>query len=312
MVEYVKLNDIEEDKGIPNEDSKKTSKKYRISFKKLFYLMFILFLISMIISSISLLVSPKIAVVPIKGVILTEKSNSIFTDSISSRDIAKQLDELKKDDSVKAILLDINSPGGSPVASEEISKAIDDVKKIKPVYALINDIGASGAFWISVSSDKIYASSMSTVGSIGVTSAGLSFENFIKNYNITYRKLTAGEYKDIGSIYRKQTEEEKEILQNMLNDIHSKFIEHIANERNLSYDYVKQYATGEIFLGDKAKEIGFIDEIGYYPDVIQELKNITNNEDLIIVEYNDEPTLLQEIGIQTLFQSNSKSLIMLQ
>ena len=242
---------------------------------------------------------------------MTEQSTSIYGKSVSSRSIASTLYQLKDDDSVKAILLDINSPGGSPVASEEISKAIEDTKKVKPVYALINDMGASGAFWVAVSANKIYASSMSTLGSIGVTSSGLSFENFIKAHNITYRKLTSGKIKDIGTPFRKQTPEEKKIIQNMLDNIHQKFIEHVAKSRNLTIENVTKYANGEIFLGDFAKKIGFIDEIGYYPDVIQKLKNITNESDIMVVTYGQEPSLLQIMGIDTMLNFNQKSLVML-
>ena len=184
MVDFIKLKD--EDKQKDNNSRKK------ISFKKIFLIFLILFLLSSIISSISYSMSSKIAVVPIDSVILTQKSTSIYGNSISSREISEILRDLEKDDSVKGVIIDINSPGGSPVASEEISKAIESLKSKKPVYALINDIGTSGAFWVAVSTNKIYASSMSTVGSIGVTSATLGFENFIKNYNIKYRKQTSG------------------------------------------------------------------------------------------------------------------------
>jgi len=307
MVEYIKFK--EEEKDDKKNSNKK--KKYTISFKKIFYLTIFIILLTFIISTFTVLISPKIAVIPIKGPIITEASTSIYGKSVSSRSIASTIYQLKNDDSVKAILLDINSPGGSPVASEEISKAIKDTKKIKPVYALINDMGASGAFWVAVSTDKIYASSMSTLGSIGVTSAGLSFEDFIKAHNITYRKLTSGEIKDIGTPFRKQTPKEKEIIQNMLDNIHQKFIKHVAISRNISIQNVTKYANGEIFLGDYAKEIGFIDEIGYYPDVIQALKNITNNPDLITVTYGENPTLLQIIGINTMLNFGDKSLVML-
>lgn len=312
MVDYVKLEENNNDNSPNTDKNKKENKKFNISFRKIFWTILFLIIISSIISSITLFYTPKIAVIPINGVIMSEKTTTIYGNSISSREIASTLLSLKDDDSVKAVLLDINSPGGSPVASEEISKAIEEVKKIKPVYSLISDTGASGAFWVAVSTDKIYASSMSTLGSIGVTSAGLSFENFIKEYNITYRKQTAGELKDLGTPFRKQTEKEKQIIQNILNQIHQKFISHVATSRNMSYKNVSKYATGEIFLGDKAKEIGFIDKIGYYPDVIADLKKITNQSNLITVTYGQQPTLLQIIGIESMLDISPKSMVMLE
>lgn len=291
MVDFVKL---EEDKG----SGKKGEEKSFFTFKNFILIFLLFFLISSIFTSVSDSMTPKIAVIPITGAIMTESDNSLFGgSSVSSREIATKLLELKDDDSVKAVLLDINSPGGSPVASEEISRAIEEVKKKKPVYALINDVGASGAFWVAVSANKTYASSMSVVGSIGVTSAGLGFEDFIKQYNITYRKQTAGNLKDMGTPFREPTKEEEKILQAILDDIHVRFIEHVATSRNMEYKKVEKYATGQIFLGSEAKEIGFIDEIGYYPDVISELKNITKAN--TVVNYGPAPTLLEELGFKT-------------
>ena len=178
--------------------------------------LFFSFFISTIISSIALSLSPKIAVVPIKGVITSQGGDNLFSSFVSSRFISETIYSLADDETVKVIVLDINSPGGSAVASEEISKSVEYAKSKKKVVALINEIGASGAFFISVSANKTYASSMSYVGSIGVTSAKLSFENFIKEHNITYRKLTAGDKKDIGSIYREPTKEEEETVQKTL------------------------------------------------------------------------------------------------
>jgi protease-4 len=230
---------------------------------------------------------------------MTSASTSIFSDStLSSRDIANTLYTLKDDSSVKAVLLDINSPGGSPVGSEEISIAIEELKKEKPVYALINDLGASGAYWIAASTDKIYASKMSIVGSIGVTSATLGFEDFIKDFNITYRRQSAGEFKDMGTPYRKPTQKEEEILQNILDDLHSNFIQHVANSRNMTYQEASTYSTGEIFLGTKALEYNLIDEIGHYPNAIDELINITNEPNTIVVNYGPQPGLFEGFGIK--------------
>lgn len=314
MVEYVKLNDIDENQKETPKPIVKNKSRYKISFKKILLLSLFILLLSMLISSISLSLSDKIAVVPIKGVIMSEKTSTIYSSSVSSREIASTLYDLRNDDSVKAILLDINSPGGSPVASDEISKAIENVKKVKPVYSLINDVGASGAYWIASSTDKIYSSSMSTIGSIGVTSAGLSFENFITEHNITYRQQISGKYKDMGSIYRKQTDEEKAIIQNLLDNIHKRFIEHVAKNRNITIENVTKLATGEIFLGSETIKNGLTDKIGYYPDVINKLKNITNSENAIVVTYGSTPTLLQIIGIESLFnfKPTTKSQILLE
>jgi protease-4 len=278
------------------QEEEKPKKRQKISFKKIFYIFLLVFIISSIMSSITYTVSPKIAVVEIKGVILSDNQDNLFSNSVSSREIANQLYKYSEDETYKAVLLDINSPGGSPVASEEISKAIDHLKeKNISVYTLYNDIGASGAFWIGESADKVYASPMSTVGSIGVTSAGLSFEDFIKEYNITYRRLVAGKYKDIGTPFREMTKEEEEMIQEILDEIYSNFINHIAKERNMSYEEVEKYADGRLFLGTKAKEYGFVDELGYYNDVIKDIKNVTG-ENVLIEKYVNIPSFLDQLS----------------
>ena len=292
MADYIKLKDDEKPKKTP---------RRTINFTSILIIIIVIFIISSLVSTFIFSITPKIAVVPITGIISTERSTSIYGDTISSREIATILRELQKDSSVKAILLDINSPGGSPVASEEISKAINELKTEKPVYALVNDVGASGAFWIAVSADKIYASKMSTLGSIGVTSAGLGFEQFIKDWNVTYRRQVAGEFKDMGTPFREPTQTEEEMIQQILDDIHIMFIEHVAKERNMTFEQVSEYSDGSIFLGTKALEIGFIDEIGLYPDAIADIENISNSKGAMVIEYGPQPTFAEALGLNTIF-----------
>ena len=301
MVDFVKLKKEDEDK--PNK------RGYRLSFRKILLIVLAFFLLSSLLSAFTLSLTPKIAIVPIKGVILAEEGMTLYGSGVSSRDIAKILRGIKADSTVKAVILDINSPGGSPVASQEISQAIEDLDI--PTYALVNDMAASGGYWVAVSADKIYTSKMSIVGSIGVTSATLGFEDFIVEHNISYRKQTAGELKDMGSPFREPTGEEQKVTQEILNEIHELFIEHIATSRNLSVEKVKEYSTGEIFLGTKAKKIGFIDEFGLLPDVVKEIESSTN-ESLLVIEYKPEETLLQALGISSLVNFKPQSLLMLE
>ncbi|MFW6285959.1 MAG: signal peptide peptidase SppA [Nanoarchaeota archaeon] len=314
MVDYVKLQDENDKNGKqPPKAIYYKKRRSRLNLKSIIILLLIVFIISSIISSITYLLTPKIGVVPIQGAIMTQKTSTLTQTSISSREIADILRDLKDDNSVKGVILDINSPGGSAVASDEISQAIDELKQVKPVYALINDIGASGAFWIAVSSDKIYSSSMSTLGSIGVTSVGFGFEDLIEEYNITYRRYTAGEHKDMGSAFREPTLKEEKIIDNLLKEIHQNFITHIAKNRNMTYDKVLNYSTGEIFLGTQAKEIGFIDEIGYYPDILSDIKEEVQSLNAIAVDYAPQQSFTEILGINSIFSnSKTKSQILLQ
>lgn len=301
MVEEVKLEDEERKLEAQQQKNKKRSpggggKGWNFKWRHIIGITILLLIGINILYGISYSMAPKIAVVPLKGTLMTESSTSLLSGtSLSSRQIASTIRSLGEDGSVKAILLDINSGGGSPVATAEISKAVEEVSKSKPVYGLINDVGASGAFWVAMSTNKTYASPMSTLGSIGVTSVGLGFEDFIREYNITYRKQTAGELKDMGTPFREVSEEEEQIIQNILDDLHERFISHVAESRNMSVEEVRPYADGRIFLGSTAKEAGFIDELGYYPDVIAELKNQTG--DVLVTTHGPTPGIAEQLGL---------------
>jgi len=319
MVDFVKLKKGPEDDSSPKKKPQSVKiplsllrpQRRAFSWKRFFLLIVIFFLLSSIISSFLFSIAPKIAVVGISGVIVTGSGSTSST--VGSRDIIDILNTVKDDNSIKGVVLDINSPGGSPVASEEISNAIDNLKIEKPVYAVFNDVGASGAFWVGVSSDKLYASKMSLVGSIGVTSAGLGFENFIERYNITYRRNVAGAYKDMGSPFKEPTDEENEMLQDILDDIHLEFINHVADSRNMSVNEVKKYANGEVFLGSRALDIGFVDAIGNYEDVLDDIKNITEYDDAIVVDYSPRQTLAGILGFENIFNlPTSESLVELK
>ena len=290
MADFVKLDKKD------SEDQPK--KKSRLSFRKVLWILLALFIVSSIISSISYSMASKIAVIPIKGTIMSESSYSIlYGESISSRDIANHIRTAANDPTYVGILLDINSGGGSAVATEEISAAIDYAKEkgIK-VHAVAGDTAASGAFWIGTSADRFYASQMTIMGSVGVTMAGLSFEEFIEEYNISYRRLTAGEYKDIGSSYRAMTQEEEKIIQDLLDETHSIFINHVAESRELDLEFVKTWSQGQVFSGNKAKELGFIDEVGLYEDALSDLKG---DQEVLIIEFGKEQSFLGSLGVDS-------------
>lgn len=285
MVEFVKFKEKKNDED--DNSSKSPKRKPIITFKRVIWITIGVILLSILISSCTVAVSPKIAIVPINGEITTAQSSSLFqVGSPSSRSVANQIYTLADDSTVKGIILDINSPGGSPVASDEISQAISYATSQKPVYSVFSDLGASGAYWIAVSSDKIYSAPLSIVGSIGVTSAMLSFEDFIEEWNITYRSQVAGEFKDMGSLFREPTDEEQKMIQELLDTVHQEFINHIAGSRNLSVEEVTQLATGEIFLGKDAIDLKLVDEIGYIRDVVDDMKNETGYNESLVMTYS--------------------------
>jgi protease-4 len=243
----------------------------------------------------SLPTTGNVALIPVNGVILTESSSSLFSEkTASSGEIAELIEKADSNPQIKAILLEINSPGGSPVASDEIGTALK--KTHKPTVAWIRDIGTSGAYWIASACDTIVANRMSATGSIGVISSYLEFSGLMARYNVSYERLIAGEYKDMGVPYRKLTGKERALLQAQLDTLHTIFIEEVANNRGLNSTYVRKLATGEVFLGTEAMEYGLIDKLGGKADAIDIIKQQTGLTEVELVSYSQQPGFLDSLA----------------
>ena len=235
----------------------------------------------------------KIEIIPINGVISIEGDDSGFYSigSSSSDQILQDIKEASEDKSVKGVIFEINSPGGAVVASQEIADAIKKINKTK--YAVIREVGASGAYWIASANDKIIASPMSITGSIGVISSYLEFSKLFDKYGIDYERLVAGEKKDIGTPFRDLTKEEKELLQKKLTTVHEFFIKEVAENRNMDLESVRKAATGEFYLGQEAKELGLIDELGNEETAIELMKKELKVEDISIIKKEHKKGLFE-------------------
>lgn len=186
--------------------------------------------------------------------------DSMYGDAVGSEDIVSFIREANLDDTTKAIMIEVDSGGGSAVAGEEIFKAIDESSK--PVVAYIRNIGASASYLAISSADKIFASRNSDVGSIGVTMSYL--ENI--NEDKKYVQISSGKFKDAGDPDKPLSEEERLLFLRDTKKMHENFIEDIAINRKLSIDTVLTIADGSTVLGDQAKLLGLIDEIGGWAD----------------------------------------------
>ncbi len=259
----------------------------------IFFLIILFFVITLFLPGDHVLLG-NVAVVPIKGVIATGE-NQDFLESAGT-DSSKVIDWIKEADKstkIKAILLEIDSPGGSPVATEEIARAVKESNKT--VVAVIREAGASGAYWVASAADHIFASKMSMTGSIGVTGSRLEFAGLLKDYNVTYRRLVSGQYKDAGSMWKEMAPEEQALFQKMLDEVHAEFINAVAQNRNLPVEKVKELANGFVFTGAQAKENGLVDEIGSKDDAVKYIEqklNITAE----LYEYKPKKTFFEEIA----------------
>lgn len=263
---------------------------------------FLLFIISFIASGIIgvFITGPdylgygNVAVIPIKGEIMIEGSSGFFsTDVASSSEIVSYIEDAAKNKEIKAIVLEIDSPGGSPVASDEIATAIKRANKT--TIAHIREIGASGAYWIASSANIIVANRMSITGSIGVFGSYLDYSGLLNRFNVTYERLVAGKYKDAGIPYRKMTPEEELIFQRSLDRLHTYFIEEVARNRNMSVEKVRNLSTGQWYLGVDAKDLGLVDVLGDKNDVDKILHDKLN-ETPVYVRYEHKKTFFDRLA----------------
>lgn len=190
-----------------------------------------------------------------------------YGDAVGSEHISYYIEQANDDDEIKAIVIEVDSGGGYPVAGEEVAKAVETSSK--PVIAVIRQSGTSAAYWAISSADKIFASRNSDVGSIGVTSSYL--ERTEKDTK--YVQLSSGKYKDAGDPDKPLTTEEKALLMRDIKLVHENFIDDIARYRNLSVEDVRTIADGSSVLGEKAKTLGLIDEIGGWTEASKYLES---------------------------------------
>lgn len=207
------------------------------------------------------LVPQQVAVVEITGPIGAR---------VNPRDTTRLINSLRRNKRYPAVVLDIDSPGGSAAASETIYNAVRKLARRKPVAAVIRGVGASGGYMIACGANPIYALPTSIVGSIGVIWMMPLLSEALDRLGIRMRTETAGEYKDMGSVFRESTPEEEERLRELLESVYQRFID-IVEEGRPDFDRTKVegLATGEIHTGMRAKELGLVDELGDLDDAVE-------------------------------------------
>jgi protease IV len=245
-----------------------------------------------------------VAVIPIEGVIMTGSSGGIFAEqNAQSTDIVKMISDADSDPKIKAIIVEINSPGGSPVASDEIVRALKETNKT--TVAWIREVGASGAYWAASACDVIVADRMSVVGSIGVIGSYLDFSGLMDRYNVSYERLVAGDYKDIGTPYRKLTDDERGMLQEQLDAMHEIFIIDVSENRNMSVDRVQKLATGMFYIGAEGKRLGLVDILGGQAEAVRYIEDTTGIT-AELVYYHKKLSFLEMLSVS--MQKNSYSM----
>src|SRR6202045_1545803 len=194
----------------------------------------------------------RIAVVELDGVIFSPKQ------------IVPQLKKFADDDSVKAIIIHVNSPGGGVAASEEIYREVKRIRdeKKKRIVASIETVGASGAYYVASASNKIYADQGSIVGSIGVIAQWVNYGELLKWAKMKDIVFKTGEFKDTGNPTRDLTPAEQAYMQSLIDNMFGQFVKAVADGRGLKFDDVKSIANGKVWTGDEALPMKLIDQVG--------------------------------------------------
>ena len=205
---------------------------------------------------------PQIGVLEIKGVIL------------DAEEYLMAINAMAKDRNIKAIVVRIDSPGGSVGASQEIFEELKKTRMKKPVIVSMGSVAASGGLYVSLGGTKIFASPGTVTGSIGVVLEIPNIEKLLKKVGVETETIKSGAYKDTGSIYRPLTPEEKEYLREKVKLIHDQFIKAISEERKIPIEKVKEFADGRIFTGEEALSLGLVDELGNFWDAVNEAKKL--------------------------------------
>jgi protease-4 len=216
----------------------------------------------------------RIAVVELDGVIFSPKQ------------IVPQLKKFADDDSVKAIIIHVNSPGGGVAASEEIYREVKRIRdeKKKRIVASIETVGASGAYYIASATNKIYADKGSVVGSIGVIAEWVNYGELLRWAKLNAITMKAGEFKDTGSPTREMTPAEREYMQALIDNMHTQFIQAVADGRHVKEADIRAIANGKVWTGEQALSMKMVDQLADFEGAVKDTARAVN--------ISGEPTLV--------------------
>lgn len=198
-----------------------------------------------------------------------------------------QLQDILADDTIKGIVLKVNSPGGGVIESADIYDALRQIQIEKeiPIYVAMMGMAASGGYYVSAPAEKIFVTPETITGSIGVIMQSVNYAKLAEKYGIDFNTIKTGPYKDIMSSTREMTEEERAMLQEMINDSYERFVDIIEEGRGMTEAEVKKVADGRIMNGRQAIEVGLADDFGKPADVIQAMRVDYNLESAEVFEY---------------------------
>jgi protease IV len=232
----------------------------------------------------------KIAIIDVSGMILNARTSGLFGDGQNPTSLFRErLDAAAADSRVVAVVLRINSPGGAVTASDIMYNDLVKFRQKtgKPVIACMMDVAASGAYYLAMGADVVYAHPTTVTGSIGVIMGLYNAAGLAAKIGITSNAIKSGPIKDVGNPLRDMTDEERAILQGLVDNFYSQFVKVVCTGRRMEEERVRQLADGRVYSGTQAKELGLVDEIGYLEDAIQCAKNMAHVRDAAVISYEE-------------------------
>jgi len=234
----------------------------------------------------------KIAVIPLTGSITAGSGSFLWGAVISPEQVRGHLERARADGAVRAIVLRVQSPGGSVAACQEIVREIEATEK--PIVVSMGDMAASGGYFISAKADRIVASPGTLTGSIGVISQMPNLAGLYEKLGIEMNIFKAGKYKDMFAGLRELTPEEQQIMQEITDQCYDQFVQEVVEGRGLTEDEVRELATGQLYTGVQAKELGLVDELGGLQTAIDLAADLAGVEKPRVETYG-EPSLLKQL-----------------
>ena len=205
--------------------------------------------------------SSGVAVVEVHGIIGSQIRTATY---------ARLFESVARDKSYRALLLDIDSPGGSASGSETLHRSLERVAENKPVVAYVRGIGASGGYYLCCAASQVFALPTAMVGSIGVIYLRPVLEQLLSRAGVEFSVFKGGKFKDMTGFWRGLTDEESERLQSLIDEIYDNFVQVVARGRSLPEETVRELATGEVLTAQRGVEKGLVDHIGDYTDALEE------------------------------------------
>jgi protease-4 len=217
--------------------------------------------------------------------------------SIGSETTSKALRKVRLDDKIKAVVLRVNSPGGSSLASDVIWREVMLTKKVKPIIVSMGDVAASGGYYISCAADSIYAEPNTITGSIGIFAILPNMQKlFNDKLGVTFDGVKTGQYADLGNTSRPLTPAERAILQNQINHGYDDFTKAVAAGRHKTQAYINSIGQGRVWTGEQALKIGLVDRLGNIDDAVRSAAKKANLKDYRLVAYPEQKSVLNKLG----------------